>query len=549
INNIKMRSNTPMAEEKDLQLTPYGIFFNTYFDDRLTIHQINNNKEMHHFTIKSSDVTNYTIENNKIITKSFSIDLSNIDLNSKYYFYKKTELPIIKTDLNNIDLEHIFNISKIKKMSSNIFNKFNKNSKITNILSIDNRYVKELNHLFKDSIELYYYEISIPNRNYLKLFVFDKNSFFINFVDSGDYRYSKTGEVFSKKVEKDSILIEIPKLRAGKIEDIVIKPASNNSTTLLITPKNQILYTIDSELKEIDNIQFDYPLIFKNNQNVSKENIKINLIEENQKERYYSGICLKDNYIISFWGDLTRGTLIDYLYLLSCDYAFETAGGEINFTENERYLNDNRVPTLSLTPKKIESKDYIIDNNEIFESYRFLCSNISINYRKGLYDPMSNNIKNSNSSGVLTNMPVKSLYTGAIDPIFPDGLYYNNTTFYKPLDKDSFYIDDFSCGIGERKERSSFFKEGFVIRKNGISITPKEEKYQNILLAVAKDSYWIRFYQFKKATPIDEVISILEQKNISDAIVFENSSNLFPINSLPKIEIILSKDSEIKGLK
>ena len=280
-------------------------------------------------------------------------------------------------------------------------------------------------------------------------------------------------------------------------------------------------------------------MVYRNKKYVEIENLKNNLKKASQVVKKRTGLCIKNNLIAYFSLQGNRNLLTDYLYLVDCDYAFETDTHNIANTQ----IQNNR-------PKIVFSLKNKVFNKIKFDDYKFLkkysdknlniygisCGNLSLSYKVGKSDPLIKKIINSDS-----NKTGIELFPGSIDPINPDGLSVNNEIYYKTDEKYAFIISDSSCEIAlsNKFKSTSFYKEGKLVIQNSKKYTVLDDKYKKIMLGIAIRDDMVFIYQFNKPHDYKDMFKYTDKMDIKDLIIFENYAGIldeeagrFFINSL-----------------
>ncbi len=531
-------SDTPLTDEYNLIKKEKYIAYESNYDDIISIHLIFETN-MINITMKRKGTikTNYT--ENSIFINNIEYFFNNLETNEIFFVFKEKILKKSKSFIENFIFEDK------KEFKTNIFKNF-KESEAT-LLNIDKQYIHFSAKYTKNNDKIDFYQLKIIDKPILNLFVFDKENYFIELLNSGSYFNSKTGNIITKNAKPNSFFLDVNVLGGLKIDNYLLKPVVSNYSTVLINKKNNIIFgNYSAENKLFDFMQFSYPIIHKNNQTVQIENLKINSSAESKKHELKSGICLKNNNVIIFYGTMQRGQITDYMFLLDCDYAFETNSEILNY--EEKIINNNK------TLISFYNKNYLTENlkfkekNNIFfyeddfiTIYKVNCGNLSVNYNISPTDPLSNNFQNISTDKKIDKADI-ILKTGTINPITPDGLFFDNQLYYQSQSKYKFHVSKNSCGINKNVENPLFFKEGEIILNNNKTYSVIESKYQEILLGAGIKEHFVYFFSFKKHSTIAKLLEYMKKLDIQKGIVFENNSSE---NNSPEIIIKKEKINEI----
>lgn len=529
LKNINQITKTPLSDENIVFSNNELFIYKNNFKNNLIINIIKKQKLIH--LISKQKINNIYYKKDYLVINNNKYNINNLKTNKLFNIYKEP----LKTN----DGLYFNNLNKISKNNNwNNHYKYVQNSKISTNKNLAFKYLK----------------IKIPKKNNFEVYFFNKKKYFLKIIDSGGVKYSKTGYFFKKNTyNENSIFLDFSTKGGLQDKKNLIRPIIRNYPTVLINGKNNIVYGfLNKESSENNSLlQFNYPLIFKAKKDIEIENLKINLSKLAKKNKLRTGICLKDNLIGYFQIFGSRSLLIDYLYLIDCDYAVETGTQNISTKKIE-----NNRPKLALIPKNQ------INLSSSFDKYKFLkkyedkfiriyqlpCGNLKLSYQKGKSDPIIAKKLDINDK-IITNNSI-SLYLGAIDPINPDGLYSNHELYYNSKkEMKAFMITDLDCKIGDNKKNTLFYKEGKVIFNNNKKLKIKNKKYQKILSAVGIKDDMVFIYEFKKPSYYKKLFLYNDKIKAEKIIIFENYNGLLDKDSGKLIIENLKNGKEIFPLE
>ncbi len=531
-------SDTPLVDEYNLVKKEKYIAYESNYDDIYSIHLVFESN-MINITMKKKGIIKINYSENSIFINNIEYFFNNLETNEIFFVFKEKIFKKSKSFIENLIFEDK------KEFKTNIFKNFKEG--VATSLNIDKQYIHFSAKYSKNNDKIDFYQLKIIDKPILNLFVLNKENYFIELLNSGSYFNSKTGNIITKTEKPNSFFLDVNVLGGLKIDNYLLKPVVSNYSTVLINKKNNIIFgNYLAENRLLDFMQFSYPIIYKNNQNVQIENLKINSSIDSKKNELKSGICLKNNNIIIFYGTMQRGQITDYMFLLDCDYAFETNSENLNYEEK---IKNNNKTLISFYNKnyltenlKFKQKDNIYFYDDDFITiYKVNCGNLSLDYNISPSDPLSNNFQNISSDKKIDKNDI-ILKTGTINPITPDGLFFDNQLYYQSQNKYKFHISKDSCGINKKVENSLFFKEGELILNNNKIYSIIDSKYQEILLGAGIKEHFIYFFSFKKHSTILKLLEYMKKLDIQKGIVFENNSSE---NNSPEIIIKKGQVNEI----
>jgi hypothetical protein len=528
IKDITRITDTPLSDEEFVYSNnKLLIYRNNYMENEVV--SIIEGDKITHIIIKDSNINNIEFKDGLLI------------INNNYYDIKK---------LKSYKKIGVY-VESFKKGKNKHYNNLNKLLKKYN-WSNSYKYIKDSAISNDEDLPFKYLKIEIPKKNDFEIFFFNKKEYTLKVVDSGGVNYTKTGVIYKNDSNiNKSIYMDIT-LKAGfKIKKDLIRPIIQNYPTIKINGKNNVTYGFLNKISENTDfiLQFGYPLIFKGKKEVEIENLKNNLKKDSQKNKKRTGICFKGDSIGYFNLFGNRNLLIDYLYLIDCDYGVETHTSNITTEKIKNYK-----PKLALTPKNQKSKNLYFKNYKFLEKYeddllriyKISCGNLNLFYKFGKSDPIINKKLNISSN---FNQNI-SIHLGSIDVINPDGLYSYGEVYPQRENKDAFIISKSECKIDSKLEKNDalFYKEGKLIFKDGTKYDVLNEKYHNILTAIGIKNDDIYIYEFKNPTDYKKIFLYLDKITPDKIISFENYGGSFDENSGKLIIEYLRNGKEISPI-
>lgn len=525
IKAFKKVSQTPLADETHLKKYGDYILYKSVFKQRETIHIIADNK-IYHLTMKQNSPVSVTLEKKMLHLNGEAIKVGLFQENPYYYFYETSLDTMGSSPLNH----YIFPKNPILK--TNLLKQFsNSDLKESAYPKINRDFILDAKTLSKSDLSINYLKLQIPNQPPLESYIFNKKKFLFNIATSGSYLLSRTGQVVNRLTTIHNTFSFDFSVKGGlKMDEIILRPLIINMPTLLINGKNHLIYGPGTTKKYPgdDYLQSPFPLIDHNKQSVLIENLKQIDQKTAKEKRARSGLCFKNEQIFFFWGSLPRSVLMEYMYLLKCDYAFETNSTQFSYNKP---MVPGRVNILLTDKKMVSDQLPFKEKNGIFQYempgitiYRIPCNLLNFDYLPGRDDPISNNLVKLNRELVVDDAIKYALLNGAPDHIYPDGLFFERKAYYKSQNKAAFYLKRDRCNIGRNTQNSHFFKEGKVIFHNQMSALPQKERYKNARLGVGVKSDMVYLFQLKQSNKIDQVIALMRQLKIETGMLFENSS-------------------------
>ncbi len=529
LKNINQITKTPLSDESIIYSNNELFIYKNNFRNNLIINIIKKQKLVH--LISKQKIDNIYYKKDFLIVDNHKYNINNLKTNKVFKVYKEL--------LQINDTIYFNNLNKILKT-----NNWNNNYK----------YIQDSKISTNKKLPFKYLKIKIPKKNYFEIYFFNKKNYYLKVIDSGGVKYSKTGSFFKNNTyNKNNIFLDFSTKGGLQDKKNLIRPIITNYPTILINGKNNIAYGFLNKKSSEKNtlLQFNYPLIFKGKKNIEIENLKKNLTKSAKKNKLRTGICLKNNIIGYFQISGSRNLLIDYLYLIDCDYAVETNTQNIS----TKRIENNR-PKLALIPKNQINLSSSFDKYKFLEKYedKFIkiykipCGNLRLSYQLGKSDPIIAKKLDINNK-IITNNSISS-YLGAIDPINPDGLYSNNELYYNgKKEMKAFIINDLECKIGDNKKNTLFYKEGEVIFNDNKKLKIKNKKYQKILSAIGIKDNTVFIYEFKKPNNYTKLFSYNSKIKASTIIIFENYNGKLDKNSGKLIIQNLKNGKEIFPLE